>query len=161
LMTFGDDQPYGEPGLESHDANAMEEAVDGHEHTYEYDHAFGRSKRIYDKCRIGAECTGVGDVLLSGETGPRHAVWQQYTMYGRVRPWDGLIGILRSSNVNNTTNNIFIFGYIVGEHNFVGEWRVAASDPLRPTWGSAFVMSRRATTTTTTTTTTPVGGVPV
>ena len=40
-------------------------------------------------------------------------------------------------------SNIFIFGYLVGEHNFVGEWRVAASDPLRPTWGGAFVMSRR------------------
>lgn len=65
-IVFGDDQPYGQPGLESHDANAM----DGHEHTYEDDHEhsiFGRSKRIYDKCRIGVECTGVGDVLLSGE----------------------------------------------------------------------------------------------
>lgn len=46
----------------------------------------------------------------------------------------------------NNTNNIFIFGYIVGENNFVGEWRVAASDPLSPTWGSTFVMSRRAAT---------------
>ena len=31
----------------------------------------------------------------------------------------------------------------MGEHNFVGEWRVAASDPLRPTWSGAIVMSRR------------------
>lgn len=32
----------------------------------------------------------------------------------------------------------------MGDHNFVGEWRVAASDPLSPTWGGALVMSRRA-----------------
>ena len=36
-----------------------------------------------------------------------------------------------------------MFGYIVGENNFVGEWRLAASDPLCPAWGSAFVMSRK------------------
>ena len=85
-------------------------------------------------------------------------------MYGRVRPWDGLIGILRSTvrfsffpyfsplshsfqqqnAIHIGTNNIFIFGYIVGENNFVGEWRVAASDPLTPTWGNTFVMSRKA-----------------
>ena len=44
---------------------------------------------------------------------------------------------------NDITTNIFIFGYIVGENNFVGEWRVAAADPLTPTWGNAFVMSRK------------------
>ena len=50
----------------------------------------------------------------------------------------------QQNSLHTGTNNIFIFGYIVGENNFVGEWRVAASDPLTPTWGNAFVMSRRA-----------------
>ena len=63
-------------------------------------------------------------------------------MYGRVRPWDGLIGILRVGHLPST-NYLFVCGYLVGENNFVGEWRVAAADPLRPAWGSAFVMSRR------------------
>jgi len=65
-------------------------------------------------------------------------------MYGRVRPWDGLIGILQSvSTGNNTIMNVFIFGYLVGENNFVGEWRLAATNPLVRTWGGAFVMSRK------------------
>ena len=66
LMVFGDDRPYGEPGLEAHDANAIEETMDG-QYNHHQPTPFGRSKRIYDKCRIGVECTGVGDVLLSGE----------------------------------------------------------------------------------------------
>lgn len=36
-----------------------------------------------------------------------------------------------------------MFGYIIADANFVGEWRVAADDPLRPTWGGAFVMSKK------------------
>jgi hypothetical protein len=130
LVSFGDDEQP-EP-----------DALDLDTHTN-----LPNKRTCYDKSRIGVEFRGIADILLSGETaGPRHAVWQQYKMYGRVRPWDGLIGILRSTvNAAHTgTNNIFIFGYIVGEHNFVGEWRVAASDPLSPTWGNAFVMSRRA-----------------
>ncbi|KAF8799856.1 hypothetical protein BYT27DRAFT_6848701 [Phlegmacium glaucopus] len=130
IMTFGDDKPYGEPG--SYNPSEMT--------------TLEPTRRLYDKSRIGVECMGVGDILLSGETGPRHTIWHQYTMYGRIRPWDGLIGILRSTPAasNNNNSNIFIFGYIVGENNFVGEWRLAASDPLRPTWGGAFVMGRRA-----------------
>ena len=45
--------------------------------------------------------------------------------------------------MDNTISNFFIFGYVVGESNFVGEWRVAATDPLSPTWGGAIVMSRK------------------
>jgi hypothetical protein len=47
------------------------------------------------------------------------------------------------NRADNTISNFFIFGYIVGENNFVGEWRLAATDPLNPTWGGAFVMSRK------------------
>ncbi|KAF8954211.1 hypothetical protein BDZ97DRAFT_1866553 [Flammula alnicola] len=77
----------------------------------------------------------------SQATPPSGLAWgQRYTTYGRVRGWDGLVGLLRVGRA--PVNYIFIFGYVVGERTFVGEWRVAASDPLRPTWGSAFVMSR-------------------
>jgi len=44
---------------------------------------------------------------------------------------------------NNQNANFFIFGYVVGENNFVGEWRPAASNPFDPFCGSAFVMSRK------------------
>ncbi|KDR85898.1 hypothetical protein GALMADRAFT_218961 [Galerina marginata CBS 339.88] len=130
------------------------------------------TRREYDRARIGVACKGVRDVVITGETpssssrgrtGLGHGaagaggqgaggqggqgigvarLWQAYTCYGRVRMWDGLVGILRITRTPQI-NYIFIFGYVVGETNFVGEWRVAASDPLRPVWGSAFVMSRR------------------
>ena len=39
--------------------------------------------------------------------------------------------------------NMIILGYVVGDQNFVGEWRMAASDPLRPGWCGPVVMCRR------------------
>ncbi|CAA7264935.1 unnamed protein product [Cyclocybe aegerita] len=131
LDVLGDDLPQGQPPILDKHGTVLVEPT----------------RREFDRERVGVEggCGGgVRDVLLTGETDPRHAVWhqQQYTIYGRVRPWDGLIGILRVGSVPSV-NYLFICGYLVGERNFVGEWRVAHADPLRPTWGSAVVMSRR------------------
>ncbi|KAJ7907532.1 hypothetical protein B0H13DRAFT_691059 [Mycena leptocephala] len=40
-------------------------------------------------------CDGVQDVVFAGETDPRHgAAWHHYGYSGRVRPWDGLIGLV-------------------------------------------------------------------
>jgi len=131
VAILGDDHPSGQPAIYDKHGNLFAEAT----------------RRVFDRERVGVAegcCGGVRDIVLTGETDPQHAVWhqQQYTMYGRVRPWDGLIGILRVGSVPST-NYLFVCGYLVGENNFVGEWRVAAADPLRPAWGSAFAMSRR------------------
>lgn len=95
------------------------------------------------------------------QTDRRHELaWGNFTFHGRVRPWDGLIGILRRSvclSFCHSTychiidaaqywprqNFIFFYGYLVGGETFVGNWRFAAADPNIPTWESAFVMSRR------------------
>ncbi|KAF8971877.1 hypothetical protein BDZ97DRAFT_1913764 [Flammula alnicola] len=103
------------------------------------------TRREFDRARITtASCPSSNNnnsILLTGHTPASGLAWgQRYTTYGRVRGWDGLVGLLRVGRA--PVNYIFIFGYVVGERTFVGEWRVAASDPLRPTWGSAFVMSR-------------------
>ncbi|KAJ7078170.1 hypothetical protein B0H15DRAFT_954731 [Mycena belliarum] len=40
-------------------------------------------------------CDGLHDVVFTGATNPRHGMaWQHYEYAGRVRPWDGLIGLV-------------------------------------------------------------------
>ncbi|KXN84630.1 hypothetical protein AN958_12262, partial [Leucoagaricus sp. SymC.cos] len=99
-------------------------------------------RRATDRAKI-TECDGIQDIVFSGTTDRRHALaWNNFTFYGRVRPWDGLIGILRRSYWPRQ-NFIFLYGYLVGSETFVGNWRFAAKDPNVPSWESAFVMSRR------------------
>jgi hypothetical protein len=104
--------------------------------------------------------------VITGETPRRHVAWhrQMYRLYGRVRSWDGMIGMLRvdersmpgyTSGMQNLAEdleeseywsvitNMFICGYIVGGRTFVGEWRMAASDPLKPGWSGPILMSLR------------------
>jgi hypothetical protein len=110
-------------------------------------------------------CDGVKDIVITGETPRRHLPWhrQMYRLYGRVREWDGMIGLLRvdersvpgyssglqlgadleESEYWSVITNMFICGYIVGGRTFVGEWRMAASDPLKPGWSGPIMMSLR------------------
>jgi hypothetical protein len=51
-----------------------------------------------DVRRPPASCDGVSDVILTGDTEWRHGMaWHFYNFYGRVRPWDGLITIVREA----------------------------------------------------------------
>ena len=126
------------------------------------------TRREFDRARIttSSPCAGIQDIVLSGHTPQQHALWytggRGYTFYGRVRPWDGLIGIMRvGANASGAAaggngavgeegaegglllDTTFIFGYLVGDTTFVGEWRVAGADPLRPAYGGPIVLSRR------------------
>jgi hypothetical protein len=149
---LGDDLPHGEPPLYT-STGAL--------------HASG-TRRVFDRNRVCAPegCGGgVRDVVVTGETDVRHAVWhrQRYVIYGRVRWWDGLVGFLRvdrrevghgqgpgqqaqqggEEDDQNPLSHMFICGYVVNEKNFVGEWRMAASDPLKPAWGGPVLMTKR------------------
>lgn len=73
-------------------------------------------RRGTDRAKI-EKCDGIRDIIFNGavrkiytppslsaydfsypQTDRRHALaWNNFTFYGRVRPWDGLIGILRRS----------------------------------------------------------------
>ncbi|KAJ6614825.1 hypothetical protein B0H10DRAFT_1950385 [Mycena sp. CBHHK59/15] len=89
------------------------------------------------------ECDGIQDIIFTGATDERHGqAWNHYEFYGRLRPWDGLIGILRFSR-DPRLGTIFFYGFVVGGHNFVGNWRIAHQDEGVPAWESAFTMSRR------------------
>ncbi|KAK0452055.1 uncharacterized protein EV420DRAFT_1702421 [Desarmillaria tabescens] len=74
-------------------------------------------------------CTGVQDVIVTGSTDDRHGqAWNHYVYYGRVRRWDGMIGILRVPR-DRGLGKWFFYGYIVGGKNFVGNWRITHEDP--------------------------------
>jgi hypothetical protein len=46
--------------------------------------------------RPAPPCDGISDIILTGDTEPRHGMaWHFYHFHGRVRPWDGLITIVR------------------------------------------------------------------
>ncbi|KAJ3983586.1 hypothetical protein F5890DRAFT_1413391 [Lentinula detonsa] len=53
-------------------------------------------------------CNGIRDVLITGNTDPRHAAaWGNWVWKGRVRKWDGMVGLVRSAN-NGVSINLFL-----------------------------------------------------
>lgn len=96
--------------------------------------------------------------------------WHHYEYAGRVRPWDGLIGlIMRPVNIlqlllrfsfspgsYRNANAIsflqrdrtlglatfFISGHLVGRDTFEGTWQIAAQDVLAPSWGGSVCLAR-------------------
>ncbi|KAJ7064163.1 hypothetical protein C8F01DRAFT_39926 [Mycena amicta] len=89
-------------------------------------------------------CDGVQDVVFTGETDPHHGqAWQHYCFFGRVRPWDGLIGlVMRPRNRTIGLATFFISGHLVGADTFEGTWQMAAHDVLAPSWGGSFCLAR-------------------
>jgi len=74
----------------------------------------------------------------------RHVLaWGSYKYYGRVRPWDGLVGILRSGMTEANRGHQFFYGYIYGGRTFVGNWRLAYADATLPGMESGFVLYKR------------------
>ncbi|KAJ7490732.1 hypothetical protein FB451DRAFT_1552353 [Mycena latifolia] len=104
--------------------------------------AEGEPPPAHDPDRV-PECTGIQDIIFTGATDPRHgAAWHNFEFYGRLRAWDGLIGILRVS-ADPRQGTLFFYGFVVGGHKFVGNWRVAHQDVGVPAYEGAFTMARR------------------
>ncbi|KAJ7194231.1 hypothetical protein GGX14DRAFT_586818 [Mycena pura] len=88
-------------------------------------------------------CNGIQDIIFTGATDLRHGqAWSSFEFYGRVRPWDGMIGILRVSS-DPRKGTLLFYGFIVGGHKFVGNWRAAHQEVGAPAWESAFSAARR------------------
>ncbi|KAJ7231864.1 hypothetical protein B0H12DRAFT_1146219 [Mycena haematopus] len=88
-------------------------------------------------------CTGIQDIIFTGATDLRHGqAWNHFDFYGRVRLWDGLVTLLRVSP-DPRIGTLFFYGFIVGGHKFVGNWRVTGQDVGVPVYESAFSMARR------------------
>ncbi|KAJ6517075.1 hypothetical protein DFH09DRAFT_1373743 [Mycena vulgaris] len=82
--------------------------------------------------------------LLLSLTDPRHGMaWHRYEYAGRVRPWDGLIGlVMRPCDRTIELATYFISGPIVGRDTFERTWQMAAQDVLAPSWGGSMCLVR-------------------
>ncbi|KAG7088586.1 hypothetical protein E1B28_012563 [Marasmius oreades] len=89
------------------------------------------------------DCDGIQDIVITGETDDRHGqAWNHFTFQGRVRHYDGMVGILRCPRKPGV-GNVFFYGTIIGEQNFVGNWRVANVDVGMPAWEGAFSLGKK------------------
>ncbi|KAG5652137.1 hypothetical protein H0H81_006155 [Sphagnurus paluster] len=74
--------------------------------------------------------TQTHDILLVGSTDPASALaWHPFTYHGRVRPWDGLVALVRvpkRARDEHLGRAVFC-GYVVGGECFVGSWRVGGA----------------------------------
>ncbi|KAF4613809.1 hypothetical protein D9613_008054 [Agrocybe pediades] len=74
---------------------------------------------------VSHEMSGIADILITGKTGtPYGDAWGHFTIYGRVRPWDGLIVLLRVPTIaSDQAMGKWIFKGYLHDRNFVGRWR--------------------------------------
>ncbi|KAJ7440732.1 hypothetical protein FB451DRAFT_1191382 [Mycena latifolia] len=105
--------------------------------------AWAGHRFVIDEGWEGA-CDGVQDVVFTGSTDPQHGMaWHHYEYAGRVRPWDGLIGlVMRPRDRTLELGTYFISGHLVGRDTFEGTWQIAAQDVLAPTWGGSVCLAR-------------------
>ncbi|KAH9830428.1 uncharacterized protein C8Q71DRAFT_886156 [Rhodofomes roseus] len=90
-------------------------------------------------------CNGVCDIIITGETLPRHGqAWNHYRFYGRVRKWDGLIALVRVPVEDRGLGTYIFRGYLVGGLNFTGSWRSYAQNPNAIPLEGPFIASKRA-----------------
>ncbi|EKM61870.1 uncharacterized protein PHACADRAFT_248766 [Phanerochaete carnosa HHB-10118-sp] len=88
------------------------------------------------------ECGGARDIILTGETLPNHSeAWHHFTFYGRVRPWDGLVALVRVPSHNHDLGTTIFRGYVIANQNFIGSWRAWSRPQLLPLEGP-FIASR-------------------
>ncbi|KAJ6617664.1 hypothetical protein B0H10DRAFT_1948168 [Mycena sp. CBHHK59/15] len=93
---------------------------------------------------LAGACDGVLDVVFTGATDARHGMaWHHYEYTGRVRPWDGLIGILmkpRDASLGLAT--YFLSGHLVGRDTFEGTWQMVGQDVRAPSWSGSVCLAR-------------------
>ncbi|VDB84188.1 unnamed protein product [Peniophora sp. CBMAI 1063] len=92
-------------------------------------------------------CSGVHDIILTGETDDNHGLaWGHFTIFGRVRAWDGLVALVRAPAEPGRPRWVFR-GYLHYGQAFVGAWRGMTNIPGQARavpWEGPFVLNRRA-----------------
>ncbi|KAJ2937012.1 hypothetical protein H1R20_g81, partial [Candolleomyces eurysporus] len=131
-------------------AQASTSSIDlGTDHSTVCDHSevlHDRFRSSHDRHRVENCNDGIEDTIVTGEPDERHRLaWGSCVYYGRVRPWDGMIAILKQHPTTDPWNygNFLFYGYIYGGDTFVGNWRFASVDPLTPAFEAPFIMSKR------------------
>ncbi|KAL1664616.1 hypothetical protein GGF50DRAFT_54462 [Schizophyllum commune] len=145
--SFGARVPLGSP-LRSHVPRdvRMEEDEDGltvtdaNERVYRYARPKAGdegSTRTEDGASRGPIC----DIIIVGEG---HSSWGQFSLFGRIRPWDGFISISKEY-VDGDRGTWLYRGYLVGgaRGNLVGRWRDTLSPDNITGYEGCFTMGRR------------------
>ncbi|KAF8481802.1 hypothetical protein DFH94DRAFT_408329 [Russula ochroleuca] len=94
-----------------------------------------------------SSCVGIRDIIFTGETDLNHGMaWGRYTFLGRVRPWDGLIALVRlPADPSQWGRTRWVFrGYLHYGKVLVGSWRGMTTDVESIPWEGPFVASKRA-----------------
>ncbi|KAI6143479.1 hypothetical protein BKA82DRAFT_25105 [Pisolithus tinctorius] len=81
------------------------------------------------------------DIIVIGEG---HSAWGQFNLYGRIRPLDGLVSLLKEY-VGGDRGRWLYRGFLVGnsDGHLSGRWRDALSPSHVQSYEGCFVMSRR------------------
>ncbi|KII89697.1 hypothetical protein PLICRDRAFT_39834 [Plicaturopsis crispa FD-325 SS-3] len=74
------------------------------------------------------QSSGISDILVTGESN-RDEAWGKYKYIGRVRPWDGLVVLLRMFQGNRVQARAdrWIFKGYLHDGSLVGRWRETAT----------------------------------
>ncbi|KAI9444668.1 hypothetical protein H4582DRAFT_1910428 [Lactarius indigo] len=102
-----------------------------------------------DEDTYEANCTGIRDIIFTGATDPYHSMaWGRFTFLGRVRPWDGLLALVRvSTDPTPWGRSKWVFrGYLHYGKVLVGSWRGMTADARSIPWEGPFVASKRVET---------------
>ncbi|KAI0354683.1 hypothetical protein OH77DRAFT_1437376 [Trametes cingulata] len=92
---------------------------------------------------IENECNGIQDIIITGEVLPHHGeAWHHYRFYGRIRKWDGLIVLVRVPTQLPTNFKVIFRGYLIGNKNFVGSWRMYSDNQHAIPLEGPFALSR-------------------
>ncbi|KAG5649931.1 hypothetical protein H0H81_001432 [Sphagnurus paluster] len=90
------------------------------------------------------------DILIHGTTDPASArAWHPFTYHGRIRPWDGLVALVRTPKraQDGYLGRAVFCGYVVGGEVLVGAWRMVGRGPVAQVGGfgvgGVFCWSRR------------------
>ncbi|KIM61866.1 hypothetical protein SCLCIDRAFT_120843 [Scleroderma citrinum Foug A] len=106
-------------------------------------HELGREETLQyaRSVRSGMGDPSIVDIIIIGEG---HSAWGQFSLYGRIRPLDGLISLIKEY-VEGDRGRWFYRGFLVGNVNgqLSGRWRDTHSPPDVFGYEGCFIMSRR------------------
>ncbi|KAF5341371.1 hypothetical protein D9758_012282 [Tetrapyrgos nigripes] len=88
--------------------------------------------------------SGIADILVTGETGEEHgSAWGHFNIVGRVRPWDGLVVLLRTPrDQQNAHLGKWIFRGYLHDRNLVGRWRETSTAAKYVGYDGPFVVKK-------------------
>jgi hypothetical protein len=82
----------------------------------------------------------IGDIIL---TGGGHSAWGSFQLRGRVRPWDGLVTLLKEYPGTTGRGEWLYRGYVLGDGTWVGRWRDTYTQEHLCGYEGFFTMTRR------------------